>query len=113
MELCQHSCSSASTLPAVFHERRIAVIPFVRSIFEFSLVFRVRLDAQAGGEHELADGGGEAGEEGVEWLHAKINLLSVHVRKKLEMSPGGVHIRSYRLSHSIRTAVSPPPSGRP
>lgn len=32
------------------------------------LILRVRLDAQAGREDELADGGAEAGEEGVEGL---------------------------------------------
>ena len=31
-------------------------------------VLRVRLDAQAGRQHELADRGAEAGEEGVEGL---------------------------------------------
>ena len=35
---------------------------------EFILVLRVGLDAQAGGQDELTDGGAEAGEEGVEGL---------------------------------------------
>ena len=41
---------------------------------ELALVGRVRLDAQRGREHELADCGGEAGEEGVEWLGGNVML---------------------------------------
>ena len=40
----------------------------MRDVFEFGLVFRVGLDAEGGGEDELADGCAEAGEEGVEGL---------------------------------------------
>ena len=44
-------------------------LPFMRySPTKLGLIVRVRLDAQRGREHELADGGGEAGEEGVEGL---------------------------------------------
>jgi hypothetical protein len=40
----------------------------VRDALELDLVLRVRLHAQAGREHKLADGGAEAREEGVEGL---------------------------------------------
>lgn len=43
-------------------------VPLVADGLEFILVLRVGLDAQAGGQDELADGGAEAGEEGVEGL---------------------------------------------
>lgn len=43
-------------------------VPLVGYAFELALVVRVRLDAQARGEHKLADGGAEAGKEGVEGL---------------------------------------------
>lgn len=41
-------------------------------------VLRVRLDAQAGRQHELGDRGAEAGEEGVEglWVFAKKGEVS-------------------------------------
>ncbi len=42
--------------------------------FEFSLVFRVGLDAQRGGEDKLANGRAEAGEEGVEGLGVDCEL---------------------------------------
>lgn len=40
----------------------------MRDILKIGLVLRVGLDAQRGSEDELADGGAEAGEEGVEGL---------------------------------------------
>jgi hypothetical protein len=40
----------------------------VRDALELDLVLRVRLHAQTGREHKLADGGAEAREEGVEGL---------------------------------------------
>ena len=40
----------------------------MRDVLEFGLVFGVGLDAEGGGEDELADGCAEAGEEGVEGL---------------------------------------------
>lgn len=43
-------------------------VPLVRDAAKVALVLRVGLDAQAGREDELADGGGEAGQEGVEGL---------------------------------------------
>lgn len=43
-------------------------VPLVADGLEFILVLRVGLDAQAGGQDELTDGGAEAGEEGVEGL---------------------------------------------
>lgn len=42
--------------------------PLMTDALELLLVLRVRLDAQTGREHELADRGAEAGEEGVEGL---------------------------------------------
>lgn len=42
---------------------------------EFFPVGRVGLDAEGGGEDELADGGGEAGEEGVEGLEVFFSNL--------------------------------------
>jgi len=39
-----------------------------KRLAELGFVSRVRLNAQRGREHELADCGREAGEEGVEWL---------------------------------------------
>ena len=44
------------------------------SLAELSLVGRVGLDAQRSCEHELADCGGEAGEEGVEGLGGNIDV---------------------------------------
>ena len=42
--------------------------PLMTDGSKLGFVFRVRLDAQAGREDELADRGAEAGEEGVEGL---------------------------------------------
>src|SRR4051812_48322302 len=56
----------------------------VRDRAEFGLVVWVRLDAQGGGEHELADGGAEAGEEGVEGLErllASASALVIYWRR--------------------------------
>jgi len=47
---------------------RALYIPFLRHRLKLRLVLRVRLDPQRGREHELADCGAEAGEEGVEGL---------------------------------------------
>lgn len=43
-------------------------VPLVADGLEFIFVFWVGLDAQAGRQDELTDGGAEAGEEGVEGL---------------------------------------------
>lgn len=43
-------------------------IPLMANALELILVLRIGLDAQRGREDELADGGAEAGEEGVEGL---------------------------------------------
>lgn len=43
-------------------------LPLVTNGFELVFVFRVGLDAETGGQDELADCGAEAGEEGVEGL---------------------------------------------
>jgi hypothetical protein len=42
--------------------------PLMRNAPKLLLVLRIRLHAQRGREHELADGCAEAAEEGVEWL---------------------------------------------
>lgn len=43
-------------------------VPLMADALELIFVLRVRLDPQTGGQDELANGGAEAGEEGVEWL---------------------------------------------
>jgi hypothetical protein len=43
---------------------------------ELGLVLRIGLDAQRGCEDELADGGAEAGEEGIEWLDVWLAVCS-------------------------------------
>lgn len=49
-------------------EHKIRKRPLMTNARELGLVLRVRLDAQAGREHELADRGAEAGEEGIEGI---------------------------------------------
>lgn len=43
---------------------------------ELGLVLGIGLDAQRGCEDELANGGAEAGEEGVEWLDVLLAVCS-------------------------------------
>ena len=43
-------------------------IPLVRDALELGLILGIRLQAQTGREDELADGGAEAAQEGVEGL---------------------------------------------
>lgn len=48
--------------------QKIRKSPLMRNILKLLFIRRIRLDAQTGGENELADCGAEAGEEGVEGL---------------------------------------------
>lgn len=63
-------------------EHKVRKRPLMTDALELLLVLRVRLDAQTGREHELADRGAEAGEEGVEGIvadeHAIDKLQPAH-----------------------------------
>jgi len=52
-------------------KNKVRKCALMRDIFEFGLVVRVGLHAKRGREDELANGGSEAGEEGVEGLSKK------------------------------------------
>lgn len=58
----------------------------MRDVFEFGLVFRVGLDAEGGGEDELADGCAEAGEEGVEGLGGAVSRCASIVQLNFQRS---------------------------
>jgi hypothetical protein len=57
-------------------EDKVGKGALVRDALELGLVLGVRLHAQAGREHELADGGAEAGQEGVERLRGSLLVYS-------------------------------------
>lgn len=63
----QYTSSKSDPLPRQRYEEEHN-IPLCRNPLEILLVLRVRLDAQAGREHELAHRRAEAGQEGVEGL---------------------------------------------
>ena len=61
-------CPTCQLLPSHLVQCIMWLVPLMRNPLEVLLVLGIRLDAQAGCEHELPDRRAEAGEEGVEGL---------------------------------------------
>ena len=64
------SCFLSPSIPAIPCSKgnRQQNSPLMTNAPKLALILRIRLDPQAGREHELPDRGAEAGEEGVEGL---------------------------------------------
>ena len=74
----------------------------MRDAGEFGLVLRVGLDAERGGEDELADGCAEAGEEGVEGLGLRLAIVQSRHFVYIDENPPESHFMEYSRHWSLR-----------